>query len=432
MNGDDHTLIPGADDRTLLMPRPGGQPTVVMSRRPPPPKGKPGVELQRLVAGINPLLGAAGVLLALVAQLRATTTHDDPVGLREQLLARVAEFEALAAANGVPRPKVSAARYLLCTFVDEVISATPWGAGGVWSQRNLLQQFHEERSGAEKAFELLERLGEDPEANADLLELFYVCFALGFEGRFRGVPNGRAQLDAIAARVLEVVRPGAGQPSARALSPRWQGVATRRRGGLAVLPLWAMVALAGALLLVLWLTLNARLDAASGPLFRQIATLPSALRVERAAPAAKARVAPLLAADVASGTLAVRDEATRSVITLPADTLFVPGSARIDPARRELLARVARALKGLPGQVAVVGHTDDAPLASLQFPSSWHLSREQALAVMAALVEAGERADRVRAEGRADAEPLAPNSNAAQRARNRRVEIELRLPRPEA
>ena len=48
-----------------------------------------GVELQRRVAGINPLLGAANVLLALVPQLRATTSHADPAGLQRQLLARV-------------------------------------------------------------------------------------------------------------------------------------------------------------------------------------------------------------------------------------------------------------------------------------------------------------------------------------------------------
>jgi type VI secretion system protein ImpK len=37
----------------------------------------------------------------------------------------------------------------------------------------------------------------------------------------------------------------------------------------------------------------------------------------------------------------------------------------------------------------------------------------------------------LRAEGRADAEPLVPNRSAAERARNRRIDIELRLPRPD-
>jgi type VI secretion system protein ImpK len=36
-----------------------------------------------------------------------------------------------------------------------------------------------------------------------------------------------------------------------------------------------------------------------------------------------------------------------------------------------------------------------------------------------------------RAEGRAEFEPRAPNTTPAGRAQNRRVEIELRLPRPD-
>ncbi|HEX6708646.1 MAG TPA: type VI secretion system protein TssL, long form [Albitalea sp.] len=418
---------------TILMPAPGGQATVAIKRPATPPAAPPraGIELQRLVAGINPLLASAGTLIALVAQLRATTTHDDPAGLRARLLEWVAEFEALAGANGVPRPQITAARYVLCTFIDEVIAQTPWGAGGAWAERNLLQEFHEERWGGEKAFQLLERLGQDPATNADLLELFYVCLQLGFEGRYRGVANGRAQLDAITTRVLEVIRPTRDAAAARTLSLNWQGVDARARRHAFTLPPWVLFVGAGALLLGFVLLLNGRLDDLAGPIFRRIHAVPVALRVERTEAAARPRLAPVLQADIARGALQVRDEAQRSVITLPADALFVPGSAQVDPARLELLQRVAVALKDLPGQVDVVGHTDNAPIGSLQFPSHWHLSRARAQAVQAVLEQFGLRAARLHAEGRAEVEPVAGNDTPADRARNRRIEIELRLPRPE-
>jgi type VI secretion system protein ImpK len=138
-----------------------------------------------------------------------------------------------------------------------------------------------------------------------------------------------------------------------------------------------------------------------------------------------------LQAEVQRGALEVRDEAQRSVVRLPADALFVPGSAQVEAAQLALLARVAAALRDQPGQVAVIGHTDDAPVASPRFPSAWHLTRERARAVQAVLAAHGARTERLRAEGRADAEPLGPNTGAAERARNRRIEIELRLPRPD-
>lgn len=451
MTDDERTVIVPDPDHTVLMPAPGGQATMVLPR-PASPSAAPqrpakpaaGVELQRLVAGLNPLLGAANTLLALVEQLRSTTSHPDPAGLRRQLLERVAEFEQVARANGVPSHQVLAARYVLCSFLDEVIAATPWGIEAPWGQRNLLQEFHDERSGGEKAFKLLERLGEDVKANHDLLELFYVCIALGFEGRYRGVRGGREQLDAVAERVLEQVHPTRGTPAARALSPHWHGVTARTDGRLSVLPLWAVFAVGAVLVLAGWLLANARLEAMAQPLFRQIHEYSAALRPDRppagaaatavaaARPAAKPRLAPLLAADAAGGRLQVRDEALRSVVTLPADSLFEPGSARLQATQTDLLARVAQALKGQPGVVVAVGHTDNAPVASLQFPSNWHLSRERAQAVVAQLTQQGLAAERSRAEGRADAEPRGPNDTEAGRALNRRIEIELLLPRPDA
>jgi type VI secretion system protein ImpK len=421
---DDRTLLPDLD-ATVLMPAPGGQATIVMPR-PAIRSARPAVDLQRLVAGVNPLLSGASVLLALIAQLRATTDHADPAGLRRLLLVHVGDFEAVAAGAGVPRPRISAARYLLCTFDDEAIAATPRGAS---AGPSLLQEFHDERDGGEKVFELLERLMAEPAANRDLLELFYVCLALGFEGHYRGRPNGRALLDAAAARILDAVRPAQDAPDS-SLSANWRGVSVGA-GRLAVLPLWVVIALASALLIGLMLLLNGRLDTVADPVFRQMHAAPAALQLDRSQAAARPRLAPLLSSDVASGALTVRDESLRSVLTLASDPLFVAGSARLEAEQGELLGRIAAALKAQPGQIAVIGHTDDTPVASLQYPTNWHLSRERAIAVMSALAERGAPANRLRAEGRADAEPLQPNNGPAQRAGNRRVEIELRLPRPE-
>lgn len=441
--GDDRTLHAGAaDELTLHMPAPGGQRTQMQPRSAAAPAAgrapRGGVELQRLVAGVNPLLGAASVLLALVAQLRATSAHADPAGLRRQLLNHMAEFELQAAASGVARPRITAARYLLCSFLDEVIAATPWGQGA-WEAQTLLGEYHEERWGGDKCFELLERLGEDPKGNAEVLELFYVCLSLGFEGRYRGQPDGRARLEAIAERVLAEVRPAALQPGggARSLSLHWQGVSAPQRPGLHLPPLWSVAALAAALVVVALLGFQWRLAAQAQPLLRELHALPAALQAERApvagaAPAAPARLAPLLQADVAGGALAVRDERLRSVLTLPADALFKGGGATLDsPRAPALLGRVAQALRASPGQVNVIGHSDDATAASLQYPSAWHLSRARALAVMEELARQGLPLERLHAEGRADAEPVASGRSAEDRARNRRVEIELRLARPE-
>jgi type VI secretion system protein ImpK len=428
-------MTPASPARTRGGEQAAGKPQAhaAASAAAPTSSSSANTELQRLVAGINPLLGAASVLLALAARLRATTAHASQHELRCQLLARVGEFEATARASGLPRPKIIAARYVLCTFMDEVIATTPWGASGRWAERTLLQEFHEEAWGGDKAFKLLDRMGEDVAANTDLLELFYVCIALGFEGRYRGKPNGRAQLDAIAARLLQAIRPTIGEQTARTLSLRWKGVEIPDRA-VSAMPLWVVFA-AGALLVVgTVLVLNARLNAQARPVFQQILALPSALRselLERSAATARPRLAPLLRTDINEGVITVRDEALRSVVVVPADRLFVPGTARLDMRQSALLARIADALAAQPGRIVVIGHTDDKRVNSVQFPSNWHLSFARAGAVVQALAQGGAGAERLRAEGRAEADPIAGNDTPEGRARNRRVEIELLLPRPE-
>ena len=434
---DDRTVYvdPADTDRTRLIPRPGGRGAGprVLPQPAAPVRGGNTATLQRLVAGINPLLGAASQLLALVSQLRATGVHADRAGLRRQLVERVADFEERARASGVGKPQVAAARYLLCTFIDEAIAGTPWGAAPAPGVRTLLQEYHEDESGADKAFELLERLSAEPAANAELLELFYVCLALGFEGRHAGRPDGAAQLRAWQERLLELLRPDA--PAAggtRTLAQRWAGSTPARGPTLTVVPIWMALVVGAAVAVGALLWFTTRLSRGSDAVMQKLHAVAATLRVERApVPSARPRLAPLLADDVAGGWIEVRDELQRSLLVLPADRLFVSGTAQLDPAANAPLARVARALAAQAGRIEVIVHTDDRAIESLRFPSNWHLSRERALTVQGALVRDGVAAERTRAEGRADAEPRAPNESDAARARNRRVEIHLLLARPE-
>ena len=72
----------------------------------------------------------------------------------------------------------------------------------------------------------------------------------------------------------------------------------------------------------------------------------------------------------------------------------------------------------------VDGYTDNQPIRTLRFPSNYALSTARAEAARADLSKAIE-AGRLTAEGRADADPIAPNTTEQGRAANRRIEIVL-------
>ena len=177
------------------------------------------------ISGGNPLLNtpAASALLALVAQLRGSTTHADVNTLHTHVAQEIRNFESGARALGLSPETVLAARYALCSLLDETVLSTPWGADSPWANQTLLIEFHKEAWGGEKYFQILERLLQEPARNLDLLEFMYLCLALGFEGKYRVQERGRDALEQVKDNLYRVIRNYRGDFE-RGLSPHWRGI----------------------------------------------------------------------------------------------------------------------------------------------------------------------------------------------------------------
>lgn len=417
-------------DKTIIMPNPGGRnppTTQSANHRQSASLLNTSAEIDiptRTISGINPLIAAANPLLNIVPQLRTTLQHTDPLGLRDFLTQCIKTFESNAKAAGIPPEKVIAARYALCTLIDETIASTPWGSGE-WGKHSLLVLFHKEASGGEKFFQLLTKLAENPKANQDILELMYICLTLGFEGRYGVMDNGKAQLDTLRERLSQILRRERNEYE-RDLSPHWQPTPFKRTKIFLLFPLWVLSALCGLILLAVYLSFSFLLNGISDPVYAQIQSIQPKNGIPKRVTLTQSAITPplteFLAKEIQEGAISVRNENGRSVITLLGDGLFTPGSTAISQKFLPILARIAEALDSIPGQVQIIGHTDSLPIRSARFPSNWHLSQERADSVMQLLIKTGVTSQ-LSAEGRADVEPIASNSTPEGRARNRRVEI---------
>jgi type VI secretion system protein ImpK len=413
------------------MPVPGGRPApgrAAPAPAQPAPSAGDHAEVADAVAvssGLNPLIAAANRLLNVLPQLRSSVQHPNPTALRDSLAQGVRQFEAQARAAGVTTEKIVAARYALCTLIDETATSTPLGASGAWAHQGLLALFHGETGGGEKFFQLLSRLAENPQANLDLLELMYVCLEFGFEGRFRIVDGGQRQLEAIRLRLLQIIRKQRGEYE-RDLSPNWRGLADVAKQRLGWLPLWVVGAVTAVALVGIYVGFDWSLGSSSDRLAAEIAGLRVAAPVAPRAAAAP-RLATFLQDEVRRGLVKVDDHLDRSVVTILGDGLFKPGEATVSSDNQGLLARIGDALRGVPGPVDVIGHTDNVPIRTLRFPSNWELSKARAESV-ARILSARVAAERLRADGRGEAEPVVPNDTPQGRAKNRRVEITLHVP----
>lgn len=99
---------------------------------------------------------------------------------------------------------------------------------------------------------------------------------------------------------------------------------------------------------------------------------------------------------------------------------FATNSADLGPQTRRQLDEVAAVLRGSRGvRFEVAGHTDDIGGRD----ENRALSENRAIAVKNYLVTQDVPASRLSARGYGESQPLAPNTSAANRARNRRVEL---------
>lgn len=183
---------------------------------------------QSFKMGSNTLVAAAWELLSQVVQLKVSAGRDSLQSLNDQLSAGISAFETHALHLGAENSQVMSARYVLCSVIDEAVVTTPWGSRSDWSKRSLLSRFHNETFGGEKFFQLLERLSRDPVKHVAMLELMYLCLALGFEGKYRVMERGRAQLETVHDAVYRQIRHVRGDRLPLCLSPE-AGRASRAR-----------------------------------------------------------------------------------------------------------------------------------------------------------------------------------------------------------
>ncbi len=416
--------------QTFVMPTPGARPAAMPASTPTGFAREAALDIAYQPAGLNPLIAAANPLLNLIPQMRQITMHQDVAGLRDNLAQGLRQFEASARAAGIANEKVIAARYILCTVLDETAASTPWGGSGVWGRHSLLVMFHNEAWGGEKVFQLLTRLAQNPTDNIDLLELLYACIALGFEGRYRVVENGRTELQVLRERLAQLIRRQRGQVEP-ALSQHWAPAVLPKRKWSTAMPLWIFAAVTALILLGSYMGFSYALNRDSDPLFASITDLKArGVSVPPPAPAQKPRLAQFLAPEVQQGLVEVRDFDDRSIVTVRGDGLFQPASATLDAGRVPLMLRIGDAINSVSGRVLVTGHTDNQPIRSARFPSNWHLSQERAKSVGELLATKVNQVGRIQVEGRAESEPVSPNDTPAGRAKNRRVEITVFVNKP--
>ena len=435
MASDDPFFSPPSDDRTIIRPRPGGRSSDFHQDPVTPVQLPPNEAAIPRLGHLNPLESASSGLLALMTRLNNSRTQSDIAALKEKIIREIKQFQITAQAQGIDAQTISSARYVLCTALDETVLNTPWGHNSSWTQQSLLSLFHNEVSGGERFFYLLKSLAQNPAKNRNLLELMYLCLALGFKGRYRLIDGGIDKLTSIREWLYQILQKERGYVE-HTLSPHWQGISDKRNPLIKLMPLWVIGALSVGLLTILFGIFLFQLNNDSDPVFREIYAInPPAIKIPviqafplpqpNPEPKPQITLAQLLDNEINRDQLKVLESTALSTIIIRGDNLFSSGSTSVNSSIIPLLVTIAKALNQLPGQVEIIGHSDNVPMRSARYPSNWHLSKARAESVAAIIKQNLTNPERISIEGRADLEPIASNLTREGKAKNRRVEIVL-------
>ena len=374
----------------------------------------------------NPLIEAAKPVFILANSMQQTTSQLSTDSLINKFSLLINNFEENAEKNGAKYDAIQAAKYCLCTFVDELAVRAGW-ADETWSKNSLLVSFYDETWGGERFFEIIQNLKQDSDKNINLLEFMYLCLQFGYKGKYQVLNNGELEIDKIKRDLLALIH--SKRPDQTVNLFKHNPIITnniQRKRRLAI-PLWVVGVLGAVALGIGYFTMQWSLGDKFNTASIKVNSLklPSAITKQHDAQNT-VRLRPLLENEITRKLVSVEDFQDRSTITILGDGLFESGSAQIQDQYYPVLAAVSQALDSVEGQIIVTGYTDNQPIQSLNFPSNWHLSQARADAVKEILLNYVKNGGtRIRSEGRGSTDPVAPNDTLENRAKNRRVEITL-------
>ena len=126
------------------------------------------------------------------------------------------------------------------------------------------------------------------------------------------------------------------------------------------------------------------------------------------------------------GLIEVEQRDGKVFVTVGSGGAFPSGTADLTDEAQRIIDRIALSAMSPDSSIKVTGHTDDVPISNGQFRDNWDLGAGRAASVVQAIQNTGLIAgDRLEAVSKGEMEPIADNTTAAGREKNRRIEIEI-------
>jgi len=198
-------------------------------------------------------------LFSFFTQIRRLDDPGDPEAFRREVDERFRLLDARAREAGVREENVNLAKYALAALFDETVLTSSWQAKESWSGNPLQLEYFNDFSAGEEFYTKLEGLRRptDP-GKSDVLEVYYLCLALGFKGKHGGM-EGMDKIRSLLKEIADEIRVARGREAAEGgsrLSPDWEPP-DQLPAIVRTFPAWAITVGCAAVVLLVYVVLSA-------------------------------------------------------------------------------------------------------------------------------------------------------------------------------
>ena len=213
---------------------------------------------------------------SLILHMRSSSHYSDAETLRDNLISLINECEN-EARRSASTQDVDDTKFALVAFVDETVLSSDWAMKGMWMANPLQLQIYNRFDAGEHFFERMDTILKSP-SRIHVLEVYYLCLALGFKGRYQLVDQDqlRARIGSAHSALKQApeMQPGPLSPNGK---PKDQLAAEVK----SKLPTWAMVAGAITIGLVIYMIMSFFISGKASGAKENIEELTSSVRIER-------------------------------------------------------------------------------------------------------------------------------------------------------
>ncbi len=195
-------------------------------------------------------------LFLIIIKMREVDDLGETAALRKLITYYINQLENNCLRAGLTPETITLVKYALIATLDETVLSVPGEARDFWITNPMqLEIFHDNIAG-EEFYNKLNQLIQNPEKNKEILEIYYLCLSLGFQGKYllENPQQREIIISKLAKTIIKTTK------SFNSLSPHGlPDIPAQKALGVkrySPIPLWVTVSLLALLISVFWIILN--------------------------------------------------------------------------------------------------------------------------------------------------------------------------------